>query len=98
MSTSAAGAHETATESHVLWRQESPANASGFATQAKALAAVRLAVARHGPAFVRTWSLIRVPEGTSDEAEDSEWETVAKGADLVALAEAEAAPSTTIAT
>jgi hypothetical protein len=79
-----------ATESYVLWRQESPANVWGFATRAEALAAVRLALAQHGPAFVRTWSLIRVPEGTSADAEGGDWETVAEGADLIALAEASA--------
>jgi hypothetical protein len=68
-----------------LWRAESPLNLAPFGTEAEALAAVRAAVAEHGPAFVAGWSLVRVP-GRGD------WTTVAEGDALLDRAEAEAAP------
>jgi hypothetical protein len=68
-----------------LWRAESPLNLAPFATEAEALAAVRAAVAEHGPAFVAGWSLVRMP-GRGD------WTTVAEGRTLLERAGTEAAP------
>jgi hypothetical protein len=68
-----------------LWRAESPLNVAPFATEAEALAAVRAAVAEHGPAFVASWSLVRIPGR-------GEWTTVAEGQVLVERAMAGAVP------
>jgi hypothetical protein len=66
--------------SFVILRAESPGNVWGFWTEAEALDAVRESIALDGPASVRDWHLVRVPEG-DDEA--SEWGTVAEGDALV---------------
>jgi hypothetical protein len=56
-----------------------------FTTEVEALAAVRAAVAEHGPDFVTGWSLVRIPGR-------GEWTTVAEGQALVERALTGAAP------
>jgi hypothetical protein len=68
--------------SYAILRPES-SNVWGFWTEAEALDAVRESIALDGPASVRDWHLVRVPEGDDDLGE---WDTVAEGDALVALA------------
>jgi hypothetical protein len=77
-------------ESYVLLRPESP-DVWGFWTKAEALTAVRESIAPDGPASVQTWHLVRVPDGDN---EDAEWETIAEGEVLVALAQSDQTGST----
>ena len=69
--------------SYVILRPESPGNVWGFWTEAEALDAVRESVALDDPAAARDWHLVRVPEGDDGAGE---WDTVAEGDALVALA------------
>jgi len=69
-------------QSYVILRPES-SNVWGFWTEAEALEAVRESIALDGPAAVHDWHLVRVAE---DDDEDTEWETVAEGDALAALA------------
>jgi hypothetical protein len=73
----------SADDTYVIVRPESPGNVWGFWTEADALAAVRDQIAHTGPATVAGWSLVRVPADA-----DAEWQTVADGEDLLALAAA----------
>jgi hypothetical protein len=70
-------------DSYVIVRPESPGNVWGFWTEAEALDAVRESIALDGPTSVHGWHLVRVPVG---EDEESEWETIAEGEALAALA------------
>jgi hypothetical protein len=73
----------SADDTYVIMRPESPGNVWGFWTEADALAAVREQIAHAGLATVAGWSLVRVPADA-----DVDWQTVADGDALVALAAA----------
>lgn len=60
---------------YAIWRDDLPASAATFETEADALAAVRAAIEARGSGFVSGWSLILVPD-------EGDWETVVEGTDL----------------
>ena len=62
--------------SYAIWRPAAPADVTGFATEAEALAAVRATVEARGRGSVADWVLVRVPIR-------GDWRTIAEGEQLV---------------